>query len=742
MTLRQEFQLTTQPEIKVSPITSYINGGIIKFSEMKAVEHNRRLHAQKPVVPINRHVLHFAVKKDLYTLISKVGYLPPRIPADNALHFSSKNDLTPHLHEFNWIDTSTHPFLPLVPQWNVFRGPLFGCLDYRDGHFPYYQDGKIWRLAQEVVRKWDNLEYYLKMLVLAMLETAQADDSVMTSQFSLWSLPASYHYKKRHNSLQDLQKAAASSRDAFLPLIAAGTLGYRWCMHRERTRNDIGWRARLQNRYNIHPQWFDDFASSEANSPDVLRAGGIIDTRARNAPVLMQLYVGLNIPICLYWGEIGNSALGHKGTQKLPRLYLPMKRAGDDDQYHDVSRFFPEQEHYWGFYRAEIGEPAAGHDSRGNRLSPPLDHQPGRLLLRFKYEQCTKAATWTPITIHPWLNNILDNEMESRGKIFSSEVKNEWDICSEFGDPSGDSDFGGDDFDDDCNHLDQSYLLAEGAPAPVETGVDEMEGREMEDGEMEDGEMEDEGAMDVSALVGNSGEALRVITSRGIEKNANETLEERKNRIWMDEVGYERYGFNSEDVEEHGNQEPIDNTRMLLGNGRWQGNRYNAEFFEPDPKGKLRRFFYLLSRISISSTTIPNLPGCDITNEESYIHDANNWEIRVVPTKIESDDWYVVANRNRPLANQKMVLLVKDPVSVLQIVRCRWGPELSDIASQFVVLGIPFQTLIPGPLPNKPSQTQKAPPKPYLGHRKSDYKPDINDFRAYEQERDRFLTSS
>ncbi|KAF9259235.1 hypothetical protein L218DRAFT_1059814 [Marasmius fiardii PR-910] len=191
MTLPQEFQLTTQPEIKVSPITSYINGGIIEF-------------------------------------LGKTCIL-----------FSA-------------------------------REPLFGCLDYRDSHFPYYQDGKNWRLAGEVIRKWDNLEYYLKILVLAMLETAQADDSVMTSQFSLWSLPASYHYKKHHNSLQDLQKAAASSWDAFLPLIAAGTLGYWWCIHRERTWNDIGWHARLQNRYNIHLQWFDDFASSEANSPDVL----------------------------------------------------------------------------------------------------------------------------------------------------------------------------------------------------------------------------------------------------------------------------------------------------------------------------------------------------------------------------------------------------------------------------------------------------------------------------------------
>lgn len=792
-----------------------------KVDEFKKTSQSGK--ALQPVAnSISEGGVHFATSNGVFTLCGSRERVPPQaIPERNSLHFSTNTDLTPHLPEFNWIDLSTHPFLLLIPRWNVFKGSLFGCLDYRDGHFPYYRDGRDFRLARNVVHEWENLEHALKVLVTAMLEVGPVDKVFMSSRFSLWPFPASYGFKKPHSSVQGLQKAAASSRDSFLPLIAAGTLGLLWCKHREQTQKKYGWRERLQNTRQIHPEWFSAFERSYANDPRVLRAGGVVEADHPNAPAILELCSQLYVPVCLHWGPIGKPSLETRSTY-IERYNLIDKQ--DTWGLHRGSGYdFPNVEQYWKLYRATTGAPLpadlvdtflpdptpppqrAVYQSIFNdpdNDSPMVERGSGQLdgelwedfFNRRNERNKQRIANASPGDQQKWLDRekaasrfdipgrhgasvyywdlrsgfrvraLLTRGLQrrywalySRNQKKYDPVADAWDLCTEFGDPDPDSD---DDEDDPMDSGDEMPMPMMDLPAAVvdKAGGTDREDREMEevpavivdkagdtDREAEEGEMEEGEVGESAAPAINSAAALSAVTSHGDEDRTGQPPENEPERtvMRMDDIAYERYGFDPANAAEDSTaQESVNNVRQLLGNGRWLNVPANADFAESEPPRimpKLRRFFYLLSKMPTQS---PNLPGCDISEDSSYIWDIRNWVIQVTPITVDGGVQYVVRRRGQDISSQEMLLLLQDPVSVLQIVRCHWGPSLEVIADWLVSFGIPFHTLIPGPIAKKSPPAPKPAPRPYLGYRKSGYRPDANDFRAYERERDRFLRSN
>ncbi|KAL0568044.1 hypothetical protein V5O48_013945 [Marasmius crinis-equi] len=263
--------------------------------------------------PVTAHVeQHFVADGKLFSLIQPDLPAPGVVPSSNALHFNTHCD-TLHFREFNWIHPD-HPFMALVPRLNVFEGSLFSCLDYKYGRFPMFRDNKgHWRLALKTASAWDGVELCLKNLVCALLEVGEPGSAILSKHFSLWSYPAHYGYKLRFKSREELQKAAATSRDAFLPLLAAGALGLRWMERREQLQPGFLWQQRVAEKTSLHPEFLSAFERSYAASTGALRVGGIPDCsdlqRRVSAQVLVALFKSLNAQICIYWGECTTSSV-------------------------------------------------------------------------------------------------------------------------------------------------------------------------------------------------------------------------------------------------------------------------------------------------------------------------------------------------------------------------------------------------------------------------------------------------
>ncbi|KAL0062093.1 hypothetical protein AAF712_011020 [Marasmius tenuissimus] len=202
----------------------------------------------------------------------------------------------------------THPFLPLVPQWNVFTDELLSCLDYSEGHFPMFRDHKRkWRLASQIAKDWDLLEIGLRRLVRGLIEAADPGEVLLSEQFSMWTYPAHYGYKRPHNSSESLQRAAAASRDAFLPLLATGTLALTCLERRKRIDPGFVWREKMIKKSHSHPEWLSSFERAYSVGKKVRRVGGILDaSRPETRPRirgLVSLYSALNVGIVIYWGS-------------------------------------------------------------------------------------------------------------------------------------------------------------------------------------------------------------------------------------------------------------------------------------------------------------------------------------------------------------------------------------------------------------------------------------------------------
>jgi hypothetical protein len=111
-----------------------------------------------------------------------------------------------------------------------------------------------------------------------------------------------------------------------------------------------------------------------------------------------------------------------------------------------------------------------------------------------------------------------------------------------------------------------------------------------------------------------------------------------------------------------------------------------------------------------------------------------------------------IAVRRETLEDTKFFFLLSPPgdqcsyqlaltcaASVVQVLRCQWGPTLFDIARQLLARGIPFNTFIRAEF--RHIEETFVPRFRGLGYRPHDYKPDKIDYVAYLVRRERLLSS-
>ncbi|KAL0579953.1 aprataxin-like protein [Marasmius crinis-equi] len=206
------------------------------------------------------------------------------------------------------------------------------------------------------------------------------------------------------------------------------------------------------------------------------------------------------------------------------------------------------------------------------------------------------------------------------------------------------------------------------------------------------------------------------------------------------DVAYARYGFTDDLFELTTDTVSWSDVRELLGHGRWlspANARFREEDLRKETKERLQSFFYQLRSVDVNSIGV-NLPALDLSIEDSDVCQAMAiWRQHMVLRKVKDKVYVQIGETNSPFH-----LLIPDPISALQIVRSEWGPNVTDIAIELYRHGIPFQTVVRGPLPSREDEPHPTDTRPTLGYRPRSYTPDLNDFDAYESARNNFLGSA
>ncbi|KAL0573985.1 hypothetical protein V5O48_007977 [Marasmius crinis-equi] len=545
------------------------------------------------------------------------------------------------------------------------------------------------------------------------------------------------------------------SRDAFLPLLAAGTLGLRWMEHRERMQPGFLWRQRIADKTSLHPEWLSSFERSYAASTAVLRVGGILDaSQLQERPrlqVLVSLFKSLNVSICLCWGECTSNSVSLI-RQILSRDDPPSKSQPDKRIAFAYLSPTPEQMQY-------LREPPTLSSLPINQsCSPdvhvednpiPLEANSGQLIgeswqsffarrdsrrrsrvetarehqARLSREQAAATKSCPGKrgpTVWYWRN---EGRWRVRTQIDRSEVEdywrygkdqkrfdgwaNCWDICTEFGDPDPESDW-------------------EEEPAEEVPDNSSMV--------MEEGEVTEE--QDPTTILGK-------LLGQDAVREEDYSVEDMS--LLLADIAFERYGFDGNllDLGSPEQRSDWELTCRVLGNGRWLRNPLNKGFCEAWPQQQVREeiqhYLYMLAQTEARQYN--TLPSLDLADLSSVFWSAEQWEFSVKIVNIDSDEWYLLSAKKDP---GDLHILVHDPVSVLQAFRCNWGPTIRVIAGQLYNHGIQFHTVLRGRRPTtreKQTRHHHTGLKCILGYRRAGYEPDSHDWHAYEAERNRFLRS-
>ncbi|KAF7372360.1 hypothetical protein MVEN_00096300 [Mycena venus] len=98
--------------------------------------------------------------------------------------------------------------------------------------------------------------------------------------------------------------------------------------------------------------------------------------------------------------------------------------------------------------------------------------------------------------------------------------------------------------------------------------------------------------------------------------------------------------------------------------------------------------------------------------------------------------YYVIKQFDTP---GSFVIVLSNATATLEIVRNGWGPDIASLAWQLFLRGIPFQLCIKDSIVPLPHEDLYLKRYSGLGYRPQGYKPNLLDYTAYTNFRDRFL---
>ncbi|KAG6836524.1 hypothetical protein H0H93_007133 [Arthromyces matolae] len=421
----------------------------------------------------NATMAHFVIEEQLFTKIqgSLCRAIPSTLPSKIA-HEPERGINLQSLLEINWV-SQEFPFLMAVPIENPFSAPLFDRLDYSENHFPVVYDGKGFRLRHRTSREWEDLELNLRAVIYAMSEICLIH---LPQNFRFWASPRRYGHTRLHKSMGIAQSVALQSRNSFIPFIAAATF-YLTLMNTQFTHPPIGstWREAVLNRTGVHRQWLSELELSVAGDLCLERVGAIFDPN--QFPSLLPSLTTINMPILIWWGPVSNPRLHDASDYLRKSLLVP---TNDELKLLQSGRPLPhssllhptsplpqlpssplpppaaEPLHVWKefFLRRQMAnelrlqrESSVDRQARESRANHALRQEaPGKKGARvFIWEDVDGNRIRKPIG----RRHVEDIWMTygSQQRIYDP-FRDEWDLCTDFGDGSDSDD------DDDANEDD------------------------------------------------------------------------------------------------------------------------------------------------------------------------------------------------------------------------------------------------------------------------------------------------
>ncbi|KAL0565251.1 hypothetical protein V5O48_016772 [Marasmius crinis-equi] len=282
-----------------------------------------------------------------------------------------------------------------------------------------------------------------------------------------------------------------------------------------------------------------------------------------------------------------------------------------------------------------------------------------------------------------------------------------------------------------------SKAAVEGDGDTITEGPREIE-PQLEEGELEEREVKEDASSSKSLAIKSLTLADQVSAQLLMP---SEDMEENEIRFpdTIYDIAYSRYSYAGYSLASGTNPERVTwkFSAEALGNGRWFNTAGCDQLLEETPESseireRLQDFFTRLAK----GTTEINATF-DLFYPDSQISLRGYRRFGVIRRQVGEETMYQL---NGIASQEDFHLLIPDPVTVLQIFRMYWGPTLVDVARQLIRTGVRFHPVVPGPpCPRGQPQTQRLKGEPRLGYRPKEYRPDRNDYWAYESARNQFL---
>ncbi|KAF7365943.1 hypothetical protein MVEN_00469700 [Mycena venus] len=643
---------------------------------------------------------------------------PPLRPSDISGNFWAPSFVNLHT-----------AYIMFIPKDDPWHGSLLGRLRYTFKTLPIvnYDEGG-WGLAASVVEEWRALELNLRAVVGAMLNRCKAQRPYISSYASLYR----FGYEHLRHTELEARRIALRSIYGFLPLIGELSMFFLLFRVTEDVHGGAGWRCEVAQTAGVDMAWFNELEATIAFNDLTPRIGGIIDftipDNGDHPEILPRSELGLilgsiiamDLPIPLYikYGKI-NSPPSFPLPPTLRALdFFPneleiayLNRIPGDVAYSPWVESTIVARDYPGALRPAPWR-GNGHLRKASNDAYMLKETPQQKTARLQREahaatgqvpgKSSKAArvfVWEEIDGNLIRQAVGRKNYEDRWDDFTpsqrvyDSIHNEWDLCENFG-PLDDQDLAHDDWDD--YGLDDEVPLLPDNDNLTQTGPHTSQS-------------------DLHRI-------FSVSQSKPDPPLVFEILP-------AERQAYLQFGYIASGAATAATQIPLPTfkvTAKALG---------DKDLVLPANDTRLRTFFAQLKNASRLDMISPDL--LDFHSPSSDINQV--WEMDVASFVHAGITYYVVKQYDTP---GPFVIVLSNATATLEIVRNGWGPDIASVARQLFLRGIPFQLCIKDSIVPLPREDLYLKRYSGLGYRPQGYQPNLLDYAAYTNFRDRFLMTA
>ncbi|KAG6836765.1 hypothetical protein H0H93_003684 [Arthromyces matolae] len=717
-----------------------------------------------------------------------------------------------NLLAFNWIQDE-FPYLMMMPTKCPFYPPLFDQLFYRNNRFPIVREERGFILTRDTINMWEDLEGSLFGVVRAMGDICYHH---LPKSFRYWAKPRQYGYTKAYRTKQIAQEVALDSRDAFVPLIATASLFFTMMDKFAHPPPGSTWREAVVSRAGVHHQFLSDLEGSVAGDAGVERVGGILHPYQLAA--LQSLFCAWNTCILVSWGHTSDPLL-HRASQYLieenllpPKTGIsnyisrdasrsppspppassqsPLKSPASFPALDPLSKQLPNETWNEFFLRRQAAnqkllqiETPVLKQARESRAKSALKQVvPGK--------RGAKVFVWEDVDGHRIRTAVSRKVVADIWEAYGTEqrrfddFRDEWDLCSEFGENDPDSE-DEDDVMTSTNHQEITKPVSEVGvppsivacdPKQVQSGEYVLPPIEHDTGpspslqpsperqatplpaptdiflpgsfdELQEEQNEESVPLPAPATL-LPDEPITLSFNLGTFILDLQSVLDRHDAIpdeydhypfsdTLEERAYYWYGFHTPIIDA-----PNSSTtewalcQQYLGNGRWLNITGGPN--KVDPSSTTQRLLCSFFDALRASEKIDDMPSTLYDLAAQTLNQDKLLQVR--SEDIEGVTHFFIRSRGSQDVSWEVELT--NPVAVVEIFRRQCGFNLFGLVQQLLDRGIPFRTCITSPLKPSDLKTHLSLPPGFttgLGYRPPGYQPDATDYAAYVQRRDEVL---